>query len=364
MTTVLIAGGGSGGHLMPALAVAQATQAVHPDWQFVFAGARRGIEATVLPERGARHHLLPFHPIYRRQWWKNFRWPLLLPELLVQVDRMLTQESPSAVIGTGGYVSGPVIWRAAARGIPTGILDLDVSPGIATRLVARRVDAIWLAAPEARDRLPASARARATITGAPIAVPDPGRRTAALARFGLENGQPVLLVTGGSQGSLAINRVVAQWIRAGGAEGVRVIWATGRVTHAEFASLHRPPAVQVLSFIDPMADAWSVADLCISRAGMMTLSEICAWGIPSILIPLPTAAADHQTHNARAMVNAGAALMLPQAELDGERLRSAVAGLLADSAGRLAMAAVARTRGKPDAAAMIATRVAQLVGNT
>ncbi len=362
MTTILIAGGGSGGHLMPALAVAQATQAIHPDWEFVFAGARRGIEASVLPERGVRHHLLPFHPIYRRQWWKNFRWPLLLPELLLQVDRMLSQESPSAVIGTGGYVSGPVVWRAAARGIPTGILDLDVRPGIATRLLASRVRAIWLAVPEARDRLPAAARARVVITGAPIAPPDPGRRAAAMARFGLNPASPVLLVTGGSQGSLAINRVVAQWIRAGGADGVQVIWATGRTTHGEFASLHRPPGVQVMAFIDPMADAWSVADLCVSRAGMMTLSEICAWGIPSILVPLPSAAADHQTHNARAMVDAGAAAVLSQGELDVDQLASRVAGMLADAPRRAAMSAAARARGKPAAAAEIAGAVARLAG--
>src|ERR1019366_7026432 len=126
MTTVLLAGGGTGGHLMPALALAEATRTLRPDWRFVFAGAERGIEATVLAERGVPYHLLPLQPLYRRQWWKNLGWPLLLPSLLRRIDAMLQQERPAAVIGTGGYVSGPVVWRAARRRIPTGILELDV----------------------------------------------------------------------------------------------------------------------------------------------------------------------------------------------------------------------------------------------
>jgi UDP-N-acetylglucosamine--N-acetylmuramyl-(pentapeptide) pyrophosphoryl-undecaprenol N-acetylglucosamine transferase len=111
---------------MPALAVAEATRRLQPEWRFAFAGAERGIEAVVLPERGLPHHLLPLHPFYRRHWWKNLRWPVLLPSLLRRIDRVLDAEQPAAVIGTGGYVSGPVLWRAARRRSPTGILDLDV----------------------------------------------------------------------------------------------------------------------------------------------------------------------------------------------------------------------------------------------
>jgi UDP-N-acetylglucosamine--N-acetylmuramyl-(pentapeptide) pyrophosphoryl-undecaprenol N-acetylglucosamine transferase len=310
MTTVLLAGGGTGGHLMPALAVAEATRLLHPDWRFVFAGAERGIEATVLAERGLPYQLLPLQPLYRRQWWKNLQWPLLLPSLVRRIDALLQQERPDAVIGTGGYVSGPVLWRAARQGIPTGILELDVRPGVATRLLVGRVRELWLAAPEAAARLPAVGRV--TVTGAPISPPDPAHRAAAVLRFGISGDRPVVVVTGGSQGSLAINRVVAAWLGDGGGAGAQVIWATGRATYAEFASLHNPPEVHVIPFIDPMAHAWSVADLCVARAGMMTLAELCAWGIPSVLIPLPSSAADHQTYNARAMESASAAVMLPQ----------------------------------------------------
>jgi UDP-N-acetylglucosamine--N-acetylmuramyl-(pentapeptide) pyrophosphoryl-undecaprenol N-acetylglucosamine transferase len=360
VTTILLAGGGTGGHLMPALAVADATRQLHPDWRFVFAGARRGIEATVLPERGLPHHLLALEPLYRRQWWKNLRWPVLLPSLVRSIDAMLEDEKPSAVIGTGGYVSGPVLWRAARRGIPAGILDLDVRPGMATRMLVKRVNEIWLAAPEALATLPAAVRHRATVTGAPIIPPDPARRSAAMARFGFTRDLPILVITGGSQGSLAINRIVAIWLRNGGAGSAQVIWTTGRATHAEFAPLHDPPRVHVIPFLDPMADAWAIADLCIARSGMMTLAELCAWGIPSILIPLPTAAADHQTHNAQALAAAGAAIALSQDGLDAERLGTSLRDLLDDPARRETMAAAARARGRPGAAVVIAARVAAL----
>ena len=346
---------------MPALAVANATRTMHPDWLFVFAGAERGIEAAVLPERGEVHRLLPMYPIYRRQWWKNLRWLAVWPSLVRRIDALLDEVRPDAAIGTGGYASGPVLWRAARRGIPTGILELDVRPGIATRLLSGRVNDVWLAAPEARAALP---RARnVTVTGAPIVPPDPARRDLAMQRFGLAPEVPVVVITGGSQGAHAINQVVAQWLGGGGGRGLQVIWATGRATHAEFAEWHHPPEVQVIPFIDPMADAWAVATVCIARAGMMTLAELCAWGIPSILVPLPTAAADHQTLNARALEAAGAAVMLPQAALSAKSLERTLHALMDDSSRRSAMAAAARERGRPAAAASIAQRLEVLVAS-
>jgi len=135
---------------------------------------------------------------------------------------------------------------------------------------------------------------------------------------------------------------------------------TGRGTYGEFARYHRPPTVQVIDFLDPMADGYSVADLVVSRAGMMTVAELCAWGLPSVLVPLPTSAADHQTGNARVLAQAGAALFLPQAELSGGRLATEVARLLADGRRRLAMAAAARSRGRPQASHEIASKLLTL----
>lgn len=362
MTTILLAGGGTGGHLMPALAIARAIGERHPDWRCVFAGAERGVEARVLPERGVPHQLFPFQPIHRQRPWRNLAWPFRIRRLLAGIDAMLDRESPDAVIGTGGYVSGPVVFRAASRGIPTGIIELDVRPGIATRWLAGRAREIWLAVPETLDGLPTNAHSKAHVTGAPIVVPDPARRDAAMVQYGFRGDRPVVVVTGGSQGARAINELVAAWINAGGADTADIIWGTGATTHDTFAHLHRPPHVHVVPFIDPMAAAWSVADLCVARAGMMTIAELCAWGIPSILIPLPSAAADHQTHNARALAAVGAAVCLPQAGLGAEQLGEALRALLGDAEGRRRMADASRARGRPGAAADIAERIDLLVG--
>jgi UDP-N-acetylglucosamine--N-acetylmuramyl-(pentapeptide) pyrophosphoryl-undecaprenol N-acetylglucosamine transferase len=363
MTTVLLAGGGTGGHLFPAIAIAHAVQTAHPDWQVAFAGASRGVEASVLPGRQLPHRLFPFEPLHRRQWWRNARWPFLGVKLVREIDRWLRELQPDAVIGTGGYVSAPVVWRAAARGIPTGILELDVRPGIATRLVARRAREIWLGAPEALAFLPPSVRDKARITGAPIAVPDPARAPFAHAAFRITTEKPTIVITGGSQGSLALNRAVAEWLSHGGAKHRQVIWATGRALHAEFAKYHDPPIAHVVPFLDPIADAWAVAELAIARAGMMTLAELAAWGIPAILVPLPSAAADHQTHNARAAAEAGAAVLLPQHELTAQRLENEVAALLGDRTRLATVRERALERGRPGAAEEIAGRAEWLVGS-
>ena len=154
---------------------------------------------------------------------------------------------------------------------------------------------------------------------------------------------------------------VAAWLDGGGARDAAVIWVTGRGTHGEFASFHAPPDVHVIDFLDPMADAYAVSDLVLSRAGMITVAEICAWGLPSVLVPLPTAAADHQTHNARAMAEAGAAAVLTQAEMVRSGVGGVLGRLLAAGPEREAMAAAARGRGRPHAARDIVSLLLTLV---
>jgi UDP-N-acetylglucosamine--N-acetylmuramyl-(pentapeptide) pyrophosphoryl-undecaprenol N-acetylglucosamine transferase len=198
-------------------------------------------------------------------------------------------------------------------------------------------------------------------TGNPIAPPTPERRPAALVKFGLDGRRQVLLVTGGSQGALAINRSVAGWLDAGAPGDLAVIWVTGRGTYEEFARYHAPPSVQVIDFLDPMADAYAVADLVVSRAGMITVAELCAWGLPSILVPLPTAAADHQTHNARVLADTGAAHLLHQSDLTGRRLGEVVMDLLRDEGRRKQMAGRALARGRPDSARQIVSNLLTLI---
>lgn len=361
MRRVLIAGGGTGGHLMPALAIASAIREHAPYLEPVLVGAARGVEARLLPTRPFRFYLLPSEPIYRRTWWKNVRWPLVAGRLAVGLRRLFAQETPSVVVGTGGYASGPVVWWGGRQGLPTAIQEQNAFPGLATRWLSRSVRHIYLGLPEAGRLLTPGPETEVFDTGNPIAPPDPGRREAGRRRFGIDDDRPVVLVTGGSQGALAINRAVAGWLDEGGPATARLIWVTGRGTHAEFARYHRPPDVHVVDFLDPMADGYAVADLVVSRAGMLTVAELCAWGLPSLLVPLPTAAADHQTHNARVLAQAGAAAFLPQSELTAGRLGVTIDTLLSDRQARDLMAERARSRGKPAAAAEIVSRILTLL---
>jgi UDP-N-acetylglucosamine--N-acetylmuramyl-(pentapeptide) pyrophosphoryl-undecaprenol N-acetylglucosamine transferase len=159
-----------------------------------------------------------------------------------------------------------------------------------------------------------------------------------------------------------LNELVAQWIESGGAAGIQVVWATGRATFGRFAALHQPPAVQVFEFLDPIDPAYAAADLALTRAGMMTLSELCAWGIPSVLVPLPTAAADHQTPNAWAMAEAGAAVHVPQTGLTAQRLGELLRALCADENRLAVMRAAALARARPDALRRIVARIGVLSG--
>ncbi len=361
MTTILIAGGGTGGHLMPALALAEALRREHPDVEPVLMGAERGVEAQLLPLRDFRYHLLPAEPIYRRDWWKNLRWPFIAGRLLNELERIFREERPAVVVGTGGYASAPAVWLALRRGIPSAIQEQNAFPGLASRWLSRGVDHVYLGLPEARARLRFGPHTQVFDTGNPIVPPDPSRRDGARHRFGLRVGSRVLLITGGSQGALALNEVVAEWLSSGGGRDMTVLWVTGRGTFSRFQPYHQPPAVQVLDFLDPMADGYAVSDLVVSRAGMMTVAELCAWGLPSILVPLPTAAADHQTCNAKAIAAAGAAMHLPQQQLSPHSLGSAIASLLQRDGARQQMAARAKDRGKPEAAREIVSRIFTLV---
>ena len=347
---------------MPALAIAAAIRELAADIEPVLVGAERGVEAKVLPTRDFRFHLLPTEPIYRRQWWKNYRWPFLAGRLIRRVGELLDQERPAAVLGTGGYASGPVVYLAGQRHIPTAIQEQNAFPGLASRWLSRRVRHVYLGLPELERMLRFGDKTEVFDTGNPVVPPTPARRPHAVARFGVTPGRPVVLVTGGSQGALAINRAVADWVASGRARDLTVLWVTGRGTHAEFAPLDRPPDVRVIDFLDPMADAFAVADLVVSRAGMITVAELCAWGLPSILIPLPTAAADHQTHNARVLSEAGAAELLFQRDLSSETLGDRIAKLIGDEGARARIADRARARGRPDASRDIASKLLTLAG--
>jgi UDP-N-acetylglucosamine--N-acetylmuramyl-(pentapeptide) pyrophosphoryl-undecaprenol N-acetylglucosamine transferase len=357
---ILIAGGGTGGHVMPALALARA--AAEAGHEPVLAGAERGIEAQILPHYPFPYHLLPIEPLYRRAWWRNLRWPVIAVRAWRAAGGVLARERPAIVIGTGGYAAGPLVWRAQRAGVPTALQEQNAFPGITTRLLARRARQVHLGFPEARARLRPGADTSVFTLGNPIAPPQHIDRATALATFGLTSGRPTLLVVGGSQGARALNEAVAGALRGGRVDAVNVLWGTGTAHHAAYAMLDVPGRVVVRGFFDPMGPAYAAADLVVCRAGAMTVSELCAWAKPSVLVPLPSAAADHQTSNARALADAGAAVLLLERDLSAESLARVVLPLARDRARLASLATVARGRGHPDAARAIMSKILTLVG--
>ena len=363
MTCVLLAGGGTGGHLMPALAIAEALRGIRPDVEPVLVGATRGVEARILPERIFRHHLLPFEPIYRGAWWRNVRWLSLVPRVLRAGTRVLDAEAPAVAVGTGGYVSGPILFQASLRGIPVVLQEQNAFPGVTTRWLAPRARQIFLGFPEARGRLRTGRATQVFDFGNPI-VPPPLTRTTpadARARFGLSATGPSVLVTGGSQGARSLNRAVAAALDAGLFQGVAVLWSVGPGQWPEYRAYDRPPQCVARPFLDPIAQAYEAVDLVVARAGAMTTAELCAWGLPSVLIPLPTATGGHQTRNAEAMAGDRAAVHLPEAELNPERLSREVRSIIGQPDRLAAMGQAAATRGHPNAAQNIAREILGLV---
>jgi UDP-N-acetylglucosamine--N-acetylmuramyl-(pentapeptide) pyrophosphoryl-undecaprenol N-acetylglucosamine transferase len=369
---ILFAGGGTGGHLYPALALAEAFTQRDGGAEIFFLGARRGVEARVLPERAVPHTLLPFEPIRRSRPWENWRLAPALARVGLGIRRTLRDFRPHLIVGTGGYASGPVVGMGILHGIPTAVQEQNSYPGLTTRLLASRVRQIHLAFPEALEHLRPGRRTQVFEFGNPIQPPDPTiSRADARAHFGLGDGV-VALVVGGSQGARAINDALLTDLAGRTASsgtglpgGLQVLWAAGPAHHQRVAEevrrLGLDDAVKVHSYLTEMPLALAAADLAISRAGAMALAELCAWGLPSILVPYPHAAANHQFHNAKALADAGAAKMIPEETLAPGRLWDELTALAADRERRLAVAERARSRGHPDAARQIVEKLVELI---
>ncbi|MFL5576006.1 MAG: UDP-N-acetylglucosamine--N-acetylmuramyl-(pentapeptide) pyrophosphoryl-undecaprenol N-acetylglucosamine transferase [Gemmatimonadaceae bacterium] len=358
---ILFAGGGTGGHLYPGLAIARALVALDPAVRPFFVGARRGIERDVLPTTEFPHALLDLHPLYRSRPWENWRTARGAAAAWGALGRIAREERPATVVGTGGYAAGLALGWAAARGVPLCIQEQNSYPGLTTRFFARWAREVYLGYPEAEQLMPHRGAAFVD-SGNPIQPPPAPRpdRAAARRAWGFPaSGGRVLLVYGGSQGSRAMNEVLDAWVDRGIPDGLHLIWATGKGTHGAFA--RRDGAcggrVVVRPYLAPIADAYAASDFAVTRAGAMTTAELFAWGIPPVLVPLPTAAADHQTANAVTLERAGAAIHLPQAELTPERLDAVVRELVATPERLAAMAAAGQRRARPRAAAEIAARV-------
>jgi UDP-N-acetylglucosamine--N-acetylmuramyl-(pentapeptide) pyrophosphoryl-undecaprenol N-acetylglucosamine transferase len=354
---IVIAGGGTGGHTSPGLAVAAVLRSRNVPC--VWIGSRSGIEATLVPQQGIPYHAIPAGKL-RRYWaWENLvDLAIRVPAGLVVAWRLLRRLRPTVVLATGGFVALPVVVAAALVRIPVVIHEQTVVPGLANRIAARIARRIAVTFPKTRGPFPALKVVR---TGNPLR-PElrQGSRAAAASRFALDPALPLLYVTGGAQGAHAINRAVGgilgplleltQVIHQCGANPV-----TGDRWWLEEQRDQLPAPLVRRYTVAPyvgaeLADVYAAASLVLGRAGAGTVNECCHLGVPALYVPLPGASGDEQTANARAVEHLGGAVVLPQHELTPERLLAELRGLLADGARLKEMSERARALAVPDAA--------------
>ena len=370
-TVVLFSGGGTGGHLYPALALAQEITRVRPDVRPFFVGSRRGLEARVLAERGIEHRLVEVSGLRRNRVWRNAAVLRALFGAVADLSALFRRIKPELVVVTGGYAGAPAGVVAALMSVPLVLQEQNSLPGITTRLLSRWARQIHLAYPEALDDLVSRARGRAIVGGNPVRPPVPIGRAKARAGFGLAPEGRLALVVGGSQGSAALNQLVAGSL-IGAARGLfprpnglQILWASGPSHFDEMrtsvAELGSPEWLRLVPYIDDMPAALACADIALSRAGAMATSEFLAWGLPAVLVPLPTAAEDHQTRNAQSLAAAGTAIHMPEVDTSPHDLWSVLVELAEDDVRLSSMADAARARGRPDAATDIARAIADLL---
>jgi UDP-N-acetylglucosamine--N-acetylmuramyl-(pentapeptide) pyrophosphoryl-undecaprenol N-acetylglucosamine transferase len=346
--TLMIAGGGTGGHIYPAIAVAQEWVGRGPARRAIFAGTARGLETTIVPKAGFPLELIDVGGLKGKGLGETLRNLLRLPRGFAQAWKVVRRVRPNVALGVGGYSSGPVLLAAKIQGVPTAIHDSNAFPGLTNRLLARLVTAVAVGFEAAAARLK---RSDALVTGNPVRKEffEAGNRQPA-------TGSPKrrLLVLGGSQGSHVINEAMvgALLFLARLKERLEIVHQTGPKELDAVKEGYRASAfhdARVVPYLDPMAAELAAADLVISRAGSMTVGELSAVGRASILIPFAAATDNHQELNARAVEKAGGALVITEAELSPERLGLAVNEVINDPDRAARMGAAARTLATPDA---------------
>ena len=354
-----MAGGGTGGHVYPAIAIADAVTDLRPDARVVFAGTEDRLEARAVPAAGYALHPITAQGVQRRLAWENLTVPVQVARSLLQSWRLVGAIEPDVAVGTGGYVSGPVLLAAWLRGRPLLLQEQNAYAGVTNRLLSRLAERIHLAFPEARDWVPAD---RSVVSGNPtrkaLREADRGEARAALQ---VPAEARVLLVLGGSLGSAAINEAMADALPTLlDDDQTHVVWQAGSRYHEALSErVDDHPRLRLVEYIDRMDRAYAAADLALCRAGALTCSELSVTGTPAVLVPSPNVVADHQTKNARSMERSGAARLLSESALDA-RLTDMVIDLLDDADARAEMAAAARTMARPDAAEVIARDVLAL----
>jgi UDP-N-acetylglucosamine--N-acetylmuramyl-(pentapeptide) pyrophosphoryl-undecaprenol N-acetylglucosamine transferase len=352
----ILAGGGTGGHVIPALAIAQELQKTYGA-EILFIGTARGIENRLVPAAGFSLRLIEVGALNRVSLATRLKTSLGLPRAVLAARKMLSEFQPDVVIGVGGYASGPAMLAALWKAIPTLAFEPNVVPGFANRVVAR-----WVSAAAVHFQETARYFRHAEVTGVPVR-----HAFFDIAGKSVQHEQPTLLVFGGSQGAHAINQAVIQCLPELGrqAPGIHIIHQTGERDYndAQAAYQRAGASAEVFPFINDMPAFFARADLLLCRSGASTVAEIAAAGKPAIFVPFPRAADDHQRVNAQALERAGAAVVLEETRLDDVWLVETVSALLSDRPRLRRMSEAARSLAHPNAARDIAGIAVRLAGN-
>lgn len=360
---IVFAGGGTGGHVYPALAIIESLRQ-KGDFSILYIGGYRGIENSVVPSLGIPYRKIWISGFQRYLTLRNILFPLKVIVSLFQSFYLMLNSRPDVVVGTGGYVSGPVVYSAARLGIPTLVQEQDSFPGITTRLLARYSDIVCVPYEDVRQYLK-KIKGKLLVAGVPVRSSlKLHKKELAVAHWGFKVAKPVLFILGGSQGAQSLNRVVSsvaeKLIRE---HDVQILWQTGKGNYEQVQEwpITHDSRIVVKDYIDSMDLAYSAADIVISRAGAITLAELAAVGKPCVLVPYPYAAAGHQEKNAQAIAGIGAALLVKEDEHFEANLKGTIIKLLEDKNLAEAMGGKWQKIHQPDAAGFIADQVINLM---
>lgn len=353
---IIISGGGTGGHIFPAIAIADAIKELAPDADILFIGALGRMEMEKVPAAGYKIEGLWISGLQRKLTVKNLSFPFKVIHSTWKAKKIIQEFKPNAAVGVGGYASGPTLRAAASLKIPTILQEQNSYPGITNKLLAHKADFICVAYPEMDKFFP---KEKIILTGNPVRkdiMTSTIDKREALNFFGLSADKPVILSVGGSLGALTLNKSMHSGLRQFTEAGVQLIWQTGK-SYADIAenAANEPgiSGIKALPFINRMDLAYAAADIVISRAGAIAISELCLKGKPSILVPSPNVAEDHQTHNAMSLVSKEAGIMVRDS-LAGENLVNTAIKLALDKEMQLKLSSNINKLGRPDAALEIA----------
>lgn len=312
----ILSGGGTGGHIYPAIAIANELELRFPDCEILFVGANNKMEMQKVPQAGYKIIGLWIAGIQRRLTFDNSLFPLKLISSLLKSRTIIRDFKPNVVIGTGGFASGPLLRVAAIVGIPTVIQEQNSYPGITNKWLSRKANKICVAYENLEQFFPKN---KIVMTGNPVRqdlIAIKGKRQEAIDYFKLADDKKTLLILGGSLGARRINQLIAKELVNFSSQNVQIIWQCGKLYFEEYKHYNENKNVQVLAFIDRMDLVYAAADIVISRSGASSVSELCIVGKPVIFIPSPNVAEDHQTKNAKSIVDKNGALMIKEIELD------------------------------------------------